>query len=152
VVERIFSPSPKNPISSSPNPYPDFSLAWESTMKNLALMNMAKTAIAIELYKSKHGTAPVSSSDLVPDLLDVLPVDYMDGEPLRYRKNPNGSVALYSVGDNGVDDGGLIQKESPSGIGPNFAPWNGKDWVWRSSASTAASPELSGALSENQRH
>ena len=30
----------------------------------------------------------------------------MDGQPLRYRRNADGTFLLYSVGENGKDDGG----------------------------------------------
>ena len=150
LVERIDSPSQKD--ESTAYPYCDFSRAWESSMKNLTLMNMVKTAIAIELHKYKHGTAPSRLTDLVPELLNALPVDLMDGEPLRYRKNPNGSFALYSVGDNAVDDGGLVQPASTNIVGPNILPWRGKDWVWQTNAPSPGSPELSGTLSQNHRH
>jgi hypothetical protein len=33
-------------------------------------------------------------------------MDVMDGKPLRYRLNPDGTLLLYSVGEDGVDDGG----------------------------------------------
>ena len=39
----------------------------------------------------------------------------MDGQPLRYRRNADGTFLLYSIGENGKDDGG-----NPSGNGPSI--------------------------------
>lgn len=52
----------------------------------------------------------------------------MDGEPLKYRLNPDGSFTLYSVGEDGQDDGGdvsLLPDKTSSRI-----LWNRKDFVW----------------------
>jgi hypothetical protein len=43
--------------------------------------------------------------DLVPEHLERLPDDPFSGKPLVYRLTDEG-FRLYSVGPNGVDDGG----------------------------------------------
>jgi len=40
----------------------------------------------------------------------LLPVDPFTGQPLRFRKLETGYV-VYSVGENGVDDGGEEEKD-----------------------------------------
>jgi hypothetical protein len=50
----------------------------------------------------------------------------MDGHDLRYRLNPDGTYLLYSVGSDGVDNGGDPTPEE--GKRPGFL--NGRDWVW----------------------
>ncbi len=55
----------------------------------------------------------------------------MDGQPLRYRPNADGTFLLYSVGENGKDDGGDPSLEK--GVtGSSFYWQNPKalDWVW----------------------
>ena len=36
-------------------------------------------------------------------LLASVPLDAVDGQPLRYRRNADGTFSLYSIGENGVD-------------------------------------------------
>jgi len=38
--------------------------------------------------------------------LQKTPIDFMDGKPLRYRRREDGTFLLYSVGEDGQDDGG----------------------------------------------
>ena len=64
------------------------------------------TAIALKRYELRHQQIPDSLTELVPDFLNAVPTDYMNGQPLRYRRNADGTFLLYSVGENGVDDGG----------------------------------------------
>jgi hypothetical protein len=47
--------------------------------------------------------------DLVPTYLDTIPKDPFDGKDLRYKELDTGFV-VYSVGEDGHDDGG---KERP---------------------------------------
>jgi HEAT repeat protein len=67
------------------------------------------TAIALERYRNTHGSYPQSLADLAPEFLKATPVDFMDGQPLRYHLS-DGHFLLYSVGQDCVDHGGKIQK------------------------------------------
>ena len=62
-------------------------------------------AIALELYRRRTGSWPPSLAELVPDLLPRVPPDRFKGDALRYRLVA-GKPLLYSVGADGVDDGG----------------------------------------------
>ena len=97
-----------------------------STFRCETERQMLITAIALKRYKMKHGKTAETLSDLVPEFLAKLPTDFMDGKPLRYRANPDGTFTLYSVGDDGRDDGG--DASTPDGKQVNF--WNGRDLVW----------------------
>jgi len=81
------------------------------------------TAIALERYRGKHGSYPATLDALAPEFLKATPVDFMDGQPLRYRMADDGHFILYSVGQDCVDNGGkILMREDgwrPSG---NFAP------------------------------
>jgi hypothetical protein len=70
------------------------------------------TAIALERYHGKHGTYPASLAPLAPEFLAVVPMDFMDGQPLRYRLTDDGHFVLYSVGLNCIDDGGKTSDPS----------------------------------------
>ncbi|MCW3059083.1 MAG: hypothetical protein JWQ02_904 [Capsulimonas sp.] len=63
-------------------------------------------ALALHAYQLQHHAYPETLSALAPDLLPRLPDDpFAPGSPLRYQKNA-GTYTLYSVGPDGVDDGG----------------------------------------------
>ena len=76
----------------------------------------------------RHGEAPQSLSALVPEVLPCVPVDYMDGRSLRYRRQPEGGFLLYSVGEDGEDDGG--DASLPPGRTNLRMIWERKDMVW----------------------
>jgi hypothetical protein len=93
--------------------------------------NVVVVAIAIKRYELQHHQLPATLDDLTPDLLQTVPIDCMDGQPLRYRPNSDGTFLLYSVGTDGKDDGGdsSLQKNIQSS---NFYWQNDHalDWVW----------------------
>lgn len=92
-------------------------------------------AIALRRYQLRHGSFPERLEELRPDLLAAVPVDLMDGKPLRYRRLPDGSPLLYSVGFDGQDDGG--DAHLPEGEKRSLGLWSGKDAVWPAPASAA---------------
>ena len=123
---EVIGPSP----FPAPYPYPDFSRAWFVTMKNLTLNQMVSTVIALKRYQLRHGRLPAALAALVPDFLPVAPRDYMDGQPLRYRGNSDGSFTLYSVAEDAVDDGGDPSSADSPNLRQPARPWTGRDWVW----------------------
>lgn len=92
----------------------------------------AGLACALERYRLAHGEFPEKLEALAPQFIEKLPHDLITGQPLKYRRTDDGQFALYSVGWNGVDDGG-----KPS---PPKTDWSGRtlslpdlesgDWVW----------------------
>jgi len=65
-----------------------------------------------------------------------MPVDFMDGQPLRYRVEIDGTWRLYSVGLDGKDDGG---DALPAQAWNSYKTiWDGSDAVWPRLASAAA--------------
>jgi hypothetical protein len=74
-------------------------------------------------------------SELVPEFLSAEPVDYMDGHPLRFRVQAGAGFLLYSVGEDGHDDGG--DASLPPGKTISRVIWNRKDAVWPSPATEA---------------
>ncbi len=80
--------------------------AFVRDARTFAWTRAARTALAIERFRLQHaGRIPFSLDELVPGLLDAVPSDPFDGKPLRFKQVPRGYV-VYSVGMNGVDDGG----------------------------------------------
>ncbi|MBN1513015.1 MAG: hypothetical protein JXB13_13450 [Phycisphaerae bacterium] len=66
----------------------------------------ALTCLAIRDFHLSRGRFPDELGELVPEFLPRLPIDYGDRNRLRYRREGDGFI-LYSVGWNGVDDGGV---------------------------------------------
>jgi hypothetical protein len=64
------------------------------------------TAIALKRYQLAHDSYPDKLEALVPNFLPTVPLDFMDGQPLRYTLDPDGSFLLYSIGLATHDDGG----------------------------------------------
>jgi hypothetical protein len=88
---------------------PDFSEAVRMHYHGLALRRLAATALAMRLFEIDCGRPPESLEELVPDYLTSVPLDPMDGEGrtigyLRTEDLPR----LYSVGSDGIDEGGRI--------------------------------------------
>lgn len=108
---------------------PNFMRAHEYVVRAEAHRNLAVTAIAIQRYRLRHGAPPPNLAALVPEFLTSAPLDYMNGQPLRYRLEPNEDYCLYSVGLDGQDDGG-----DPHYIAPwtryTDTIWDGRDGVW----------------------
>lgn len=84
-------------------------------------------AIALERHRRKHGSHPVALNELVPEFFTAVPVDWMDGKPLRYRAAPDGTYTLWSVGEDFKDDDGDAADTTTS---RSRDIWDGRDVVW----------------------
>lgn len=93
-----------------------------------AVVDLARTAIALERSRQARGNFPESLDALAPQFIAQVPHDVIDGQPLHYRQSADGNFVLYSIGWNENDDGGVVvfKKGSTSEIDRD----NG-DWVWR---------------------
>ena len=54
------------------------------------------TALALERYRGKFGAYPPTLAALHPEYMKSEPLDFMDGQPLRYRLSDDGNFVLYS--------------------------------------------------------
>ena len=77
------------------------------TDKRYSVMRaLLQTHIALRAFQLDHEKLPAALDELVPDYLSEVPRDAFATGPVIYR--PEGdSYQLYSVGTNGVDDGGV---------------------------------------------
>ncbi len=100
-------------------------------MQTEVAKHLAITAIALKRYELKHGDYPENLALLSPDFLPSVPLDPVNGNPLRYRKTGAGTFLLYSVGENGKDDGG--DPSFKKGYISSSRMWlhpDALDWVW----------------------
>lgn len=75
-------------------------------------LDAAVTILALNEFRRSMGRYPDRLDELMPVYLPRLPIDYADRQPLRYRPTPDGYL-LYSIGIDGVDNGGRPPRESP---------------------------------------
>lgn len=84
--------------------------------QHLADRRLAATAVAIRLYQVDHGRRPATLDELVPEYLPAVPIDPFtaNGSPIRYL--PDGTPPrLYSIGEDGVDDGAPMRQATRGG-------------------------------------
>ena len=73
--------------------------------------DLVEAVCALERYWLEHDEYPDDLASLVPTYLPEIPMDLMDGQPLRYTKRDDGWFDLYSVGHNQKDDGGVYERD-----------------------------------------
>jgi hypothetical protein len=73
--------------------------------RNHAIYRSAIVCLAAERFRLTRGKWPANLEELVPNELSAIPLDAYDGKPIRYIRLPDG-IAVYCVGQDGVDDGG----------------------------------------------
>lgn len=95
------------------------------------------TAIALKRFQFKHGKWPETLAELTPDFLPSVPIDPNDGRPLKYHPNADGTYRLYSVGEDGMDDGGDPTNTASGSSSLYWLNAKARDWVWPQPASPA---------------
>ncbi len=106
-----------------PPDYPDMPKTFAHAQ---ALVDLARVACALEKFRLAHGKLPGKLDNLVPDFMERLPHDIINGQPLTYRVKGRDQFLLYSVGWNELDDAG----EASDGVGKAEKLASG-DWVWK---------------------
>jgi len=113
-------------------------LILDRVMRAEAAKQTVVAAIALKRYQIKNGNYPSELNSLAPEFIPAVPLDPADGQPLRYRGNADGTFLLYSIGENGLDNGGdpTVAKGAD---GKNLQWLNPRalDWVWPQPATEA---------------
>lgn len=93
-----------------------------------ARRHAAMTVLAMQAYRSTRNTWPSSLRELVPAYMPSLPVDPFDGQPMRYIAPASGSELplLYSIGVDGLDEGGKPPTTKSGRFGVHNLYWLGK--------------------------
>jgi hypothetical protein len=97
----------------------------EACQRTQAALRCAVGALAAERFRKAHGRWPDSLAQLTPEFLQKPLLDPYDGKPLRYRRVGDG-VVIYSVGPDGRDDGGKLDRNNPvtPGTDIGFRLWD----------------------------
>ena len=77
--------------------------ALDTAIRKFAIVqtqvDLARVACALERYRLAHGEYPESLDALVPQFIDHLPHDIINGQPLHYRRTDDGnSFSIPSAG------------------------------------------------------
>ena len=88
--------------------------------RSLTTSRLAITVAGLERHRLATGRYPKSLDDLVPRWVPAVPLDPMDGQPLRYRLNADATFTVYGIGPNHADDNGVFESQQGQDL----------DWVW----------------------
>jgi hypothetical protein len=135
VYPAVANSWPKYSITNGWSPYNIFAKILAPAFGSVPLksariqtyVDAARLAVALERYRLANGKLPDTLDALAPALLATIPTDVIDGKPLRYRPNADGSYVIYSIGWNQTDDGGIIPEPDRKGSVDRIKD----DWVWR---------------------
>ena len=105
---------------------PNYTRAIVTFAHSQTLANEAQVVFALERYRLAHNQYPESLEALIPLFMEKLPRDVIDGEPLHYRRQANGTFLLYSVGWNETDAGGQVALKKDGSEDREKG-----DWVWK---------------------
>jgi hypothetical protein len=109
---------------------PAVEAAAEKAAAGQVTVTLARVACVLERYRLADGVYPETLEELTPRFLDRIPPDPINGGPLLYRREDFDRFALYSVGPNENDDGGVTSAPAHGGsFGITARPG---DWIWRS--------------------
>lgn len=148
-------PSDWWPLARATEDFMSMEQAFLKTLSQEAQTRLATTAIAIHRYQSRKQRLPETLNGLVPEFLPRVPDDPMDGKPLRYQPQPDGTFLLYSIGDDGLDQGGdaterLSSIRSTVTFGSGFSlesRWQkGRDWIWPMAATAEETEQHAATL------
>lgn len=66
---------------------------------------IAELVLAMCRYHAKNGKYPEKLDELVPGFVAFVPLDPFDGKSMRWKR-ANDKLVIYSIGPDGIDDGG----------------------------------------------
>jgi hypothetical protein len=85
---------------------------------------ISETAFALAAYRTDYGTYPAKLADLKPKYVKKIPTDMFNGEAdLHYTRKGDG-YRLYSVGPNGIDNGGRGYADREKSTDPSCNDWD----------------------------
>ncbi len=97
------------------------------TAQVLSILHSVTIATAVVEYENQHQSFPDTINQLVPGMIAQIPKDPFSGELMNYSVTED-SCVIYSVGENGTNDGGMIHSGTLEGaafdIGIKLQPKN----------------------------
>jgi hypothetical protein len=104
---------------------PAISKMSDAFRREHACIRCTLVALAAERYRRDKKAWPKSLEQLCPQYLSAVPLDPYDGKALRYKREIDG-VLIYSIGQDGVDNGGNLdhQRVSLPGVDLGLCLWD----------------------------
>lgn len=122
-AENIFM---RHELRKQPNPFMMVPSWWQARKsiqtaesvhhRAVSRVRLLETELALCCYRAEHGAPPAQLTQLVPQYLQRVPQDPFGRQPLIYRAQGTNWL-LYSIGPDGVDDGGSPAGRRISGKG-----------------------------------
>ena len=94
--------------------------------QSLSRDSLLRTTLAIRVFSLEHGRYPEQLSELVPQLLPAVPLDPFDPAESEMRWDSSRRV-LWSIGGDGIDDGGVANARGGRGSAAVSSPQNPAD-------------------------
>jgi hypothetical protein len=85
---------------------PALEAATKAQDRAVTTLDLTRVAAALAVYRAEQGEYPEKLEQLVPSVLNKVPDDLYSGNPFIYERKPDGGYLLYSVYENGMDEGG----------------------------------------------
>lgn len=85
--------------------------------RQIQIQGNLQTAFALAAYRKDTGKYPAKLDDLAPKYIAVVPGDTFNGDKLKYKVEKDGFL-IWSVGANGMDEGGRWYDDEPRGDDP----------------------------------
>ena len=93
---------------------PALNSAGFAYLRHQAMLSSAMTIVAAERHRIAHGSLPDSYDQIDPKFRDGLIGDPYVGGPVKFKIG-DGKILMYSVGQDGIDNGGTLDKKN-SGV------------------------------------
>ena len=92
-------------------------------LESISTRRCLSLILALRIHELEHSSLPMTLDDLSPRYLTTLPVDPITGQSMKWHRDDG---KIYSVGENGWDDGGIFEKGKKSYTPPDWGmvyPW-----------------------------
>jgi hypothetical protein len=101
----------RRPWGAAGQVYPSLERSAMSLARSTSLTHAMADCLSVERYREAHGR--------LPEVIEGVHVDPFTGQPLKYRREELGYV-IYSLGENGKDDGGLVDDKIDGGLPSDY--------------------------------
>lgn len=88
---------------------PVSSLLFQVEDRSITQLELTRLAAALAVYRAEQDEYPEQLADLIPSVLEKLPLDLYSGKSFLYQRKDDGGYLLYSVFENEIDDLGTGQ-------------------------------------------
>lgn len=92
---------------------PNWANVMHQHFERAGKLEATRAALQVERYRHRHHALPESLTNLVPSFAAAVPRDIIDESALRFKRQARG-FTIYSIGMDGVDNGGVEKSFMPA--------------------------------------